>query len=90
MGMKKNIKEPSARHMTDGPYSTAPTKIQGLLDNVPKEVSGASKDAKTWCPQEITPLTNDYDKLRNKVSHMWPTDYTYIPMGLAWGRRVWL
>jgi len=75
-------------HMQDGPYTSSATKIQGLLNKVPYEVSGLTWDVNTFCPADITPLTDDFNKLRNEISWLQGTDNTYIPAGLAWGRRV--
>jgi len=63
-------------------------KIPGLPNKLMKEQSGLDWDVGAWCPAEIEPLTDDYDKLKNRVSWLSPTDSTYIPTGLIWGQRV--
>jgi hypothetical protein len=63
-------------------------KIPGLINNNPKENTGLNYDIKTWCPAEIVPLSNNYEDLRNQVNSLWPTGYTYIPLGLMWGERI--
>lgn len=75
-------------HMTDGPYTSSETRIQGLLHKIPHEVVGAPIDVESWCPRRLTPLTDDYGLLRTEISELYGTDSTYIPAGLIWGRRV--
>jgi len=75
-------------HLEDDSYSTAPTKIPGLLHILPHEVTGLSWDTESWCPDTVTPLTDDYDELFDRIGWLYGTDRTYIPMGLIWGRRV--
>jgi len=75
-------------HMQDGPYTTADTRIPALLHKVPKEVTGLDWDTESWCPRVVTPLTDDYSKLRTEIAELYGTDRTYIPMGLTWGRRI--
>lgn len=69
----------------DGSYSF---EVPGLLNKVPHEVTPLNWDISTWCPAEIRPLTDKYDELIGQVSWLWPTDNTYLPMGLMWGQRV--
>lgn len=69
----------------DGNYTN---RIPGLLNKVPKEVTGLSRDTNSYCPAEIMGLTDNYDSLRQRIQSMWTTDSTYIPIGLSWGERV--
>ena len=41
-----------------------------------------------WCGAEITPLTNNRDKILNEIDGMVAGGDTYIPAGLTWGLRV--
>ena len=75
-------------HMLDDSYVTSTTKIQGLLHDVPHEVTDFSFDEESWCPHTITPLTDDYAELDLQIGKLYGTDRTYIPMGLNWGRRI--
>ena len=75
-------------HMLDDSYVTSTTKIQGLLDKVPHEVTGYINDEVSWCPHTITPLTDDYAELDLQIGKLYGTDRTYIPIGLNWGRRI--
>ena len=75
-------------HLEDDSYNTAATRIPGLLHRWPYEVTGLSWDTESWCPDTVTPLTDDYDHLRSRVGWLYGTDRTYIPMGLSWGRRI--
>jgi len=77
-------------HMEDDSYDIAPTdkRIPGLLHKWPKEATGLDWHTESWCPDTITPLTNDYDLLNNQIDHLYGTDRTYIPIGLSWGRRI--
>lgn len=79
---------PNNMHMSEGPYTTAETRIPGLLHKRPREVTGLSNDVEAWCPRKITALTDDYDSLRIEIAELYGTDYTYIPIGLNWGRRI--
>ena len=63
-------------------------KIPGLLNTVPKEVSGLTRDHRSYCPREIQALTDDYAALKNDINGLFATDNTYIPSGLIWGQRV--
>ena len=76
------------QHMLDDSYMTSRTKIQGLLNIAPTEVTGHSVDEESWCPQTVTPLTDDYAELDNQIGSLYGTDRTYIPIGLNWGRRI--
>ncbi len=69
----------------DGSYST---KVPGLLDRIPYTVAGTVLDVYARCPDEIQPMSTDYEGLRNAVNNLFPTDTTYIPSGLIWGQRV--
>ncbi len=69
----------------DDAYSN---KIPGLLNRIPREVSGLSRDQNSNCPAEIVPLTDDYDLLKSEIRSLWTTDNTYLPTGLMWGQRV--
>lgn len=69
----------------DGSYTY---KIPGLLNIVPKEVSGLNWDQKSYCPGEIEALTDDYEAIRNNINNLFTTDNTHIPSGLIWGQRV--
>ncbi|MEX0645726.1 MAG: TadE/TadG family type IV pilus assembly protein, partial [Parvularculaceae bacterium] len=40
------------------------------------------------CPQEIMPMTNDKDAVKNAINTMTADGFTYIPSGLAWGWRA--
>ena len=40
------------------------------------------------CGQPITPLTADFDAIRNNVSSLTTTGDTYLPSGLIWGWRT--
>ena len=75
-------------HMLDDSYMTSTTKIQGLLHDVPHQVTGFSVDEESWCPHTITPLTDDYAELDLQIGKLYGTDRTYIPVGLNWGRRI--
>lgn len=75
-------------HLQDGSYNMVSEKIPGLLNKNPYEVTGLGWDLESWCPDTVTPLTDDYDLLDEQVGHLYGTDRTYIPMGLSWGRRV--
>ena len=70
---------------TDDAYSH---RVPGLLNQVPKEHTGTSRNIYTDCPAEIVPLTTEYDDLKTKINGMWTTDNTYLPSGLIWGQRV--
>lgn len=41
-----------------------------------------------WCPNEITPLTNDIDVVQSAINNMGASGNTYIPAGLMWGWRT--
>lgn len=69
----------------DGNYTT---RIPGLLNRIPKELTGLYIDVEAWCPYEIIPLTNDYNSLKNHIGELYGTNKTYLPMGLTWGQRV--
>ncbi|MDA8708845.1 VWA domain-containing protein, partial [Hellea sp.] len=75
-------------HMTDGPYTSTATRIQGVLDRQAKEETGLTYDVRAYCPRKITPLTDDYNELRDEIVRLYGTNKTYIPMGLNWGRRI--
>jgi len=63
-------------------------KIPGLLDSIPSQHTGLSRDLNGKCPKAIVALTNDYDDLKRKISSLNGVDNTYIPSGLIWGQRV--
>lgn len=63
-------------------------KISGLLNTIPKEESGLNHDVNSYCPAEITAMTDDYGDLKKEINRMWTTDNTYLPSGLIWGQRV--
>jgi Mg-chelatase subunit ChlD len=46
-------------------------KVPGIMD--------------VWCPNELTPLTNQVATVKTAISDMFPTGDTYIPAGLMWG-----
>jgi Flp pilus assembly protein TadG len=69
----------------DGDYAH---RIPGLLRINPQEVTGLSFDKFTRCPSEITPVTDDYELLKEAIDDMRTTDNTYLPTGLIWGQRV--
>ena len=69
----------------DGAYSH---KIPGLLNIDPAENTGLNRDLRSWCPAKIVPLTDDYDKVKQRLGWLWPTSHTYIPSGLIWGQRI--
>lgn len=73
-------------HMKDGGYGL--DKLPGLLNTQPKERTGLHRDIEAWCPQEITPLTDDYEQLEKDVLRIYGTDKTYLPAGLVWGMRT--
>ena len=60
----------------------------GLLNIKPREVSGLDEDLEVRCPSPITPLTDEYDKLRKGVTALEAVGGTYLPNGVNWGRRV--
>ncbi|MBI1392260.1 MAG: VWA domain-containing protein [Alphaproteobacteria bacterium] len=62
----------SVRDETDGDYDVS--QVPGLLD--------------IRCGEEILPLTDNLAAIEGKISAMSADGYTYIPAGLAWGRRV--
>jgi len=76
------------RHLTDGPYTSIDTRIQGLLMRQPYQATGLKYNVDTECPRPITVLTDEYDMLRQRVVELYGRDTTYIPLGLNWGRRV--
>lgn len=39
----------------------------------------------TWCPNAITPLSNEKDTAKAAIDAMYATGNTYIPAGLTWG-----
>ncbi len=39
----------------------------------------------TWCPNPITPLSNEKDTIKAAIDAMYATGNTYIPAGLMWG-----
>jgi len=63
-------------------------RIPGLLRINPQEVTGLNYDKFTRCPSEITPVTDDYEYLKEAIDDMRTTDNTYLPTGLIWGQRV--
>jgi len=75
-------------HLEDDTYNTTASKIPGLLHKWPHEASGRVWDIESWCPDTVTPLTDDFDKLRERVNWLYGTDRTHIPSGLIWGRRI--
>jgi len=77
-----------SRGRTDDLRDDVMSSFDGMLNIIPYEVSGESVDLKTLCPQAITPLTSDYNALRADVISMFPTDETYMPMGIMWGVRT--
>lgn len=40
------------------------------------------------CGEEILPLTNDIDQVKNKINSLSASGKTYIPAGLIWGWRL--
>ena len=76
------------RHLLDDSYNTEATRIQALHRHTPHEVLPGNWDESAWCPDTITPLTNDYNQLNLAVGGLFGTDRTYIPAGLIWGQRV--
>ncbi len=42
-------------------------------------------DQSSWCPAQITPLTNDWTALNNAIDAMQPNGNTNQTIGLAWG-----
>ena len=42
----------------------------------------------TYCPNRITELSTDEDKLKNEIDSLAPGGSTYIPTGLIWGLRT--
>ena len=75
-------------HLLDDSYNTEATRIQGLLHQTPHEVLPGNFDEAAWCPDTVTPLTNDYNQLNLAVGQLYGTDRTYIPAGLIWGQRI--
>ncbi|WP_409432067.1 pilus assembly protein TadG-related protein [Litorimonas sp. RW-G-Af-16] len=76
---------PAPDDLEDSNYSR---RIQGLLNFQPMEATGLSVNVNVDCPRPIVPLTNDYEKLKTETSKLTGTGDTFMPMGLAWGRRV--
>lgn len=52
------------------------------------KVQGFVTRSEAECASEIVELTNDRDSLITAIDALTPRDYTYIPSGLSWGRRV--
>lgn len=75
-------------HLVDDTYSTEATRIQGLLHEVPTEVTGFFTAEQSWCADTVEPLTDDYVQLRHRIGGLYGTDRTYIPAGLIWGQRL--
>jgi len=82
--------------------STEPTEFKGcvLERPIPLDVEDSSygsdrivgrqlrlNDA-CFSENEIVPLTNDADRLRDAIEGLRPVWLTYIPSGIAWGQRV--
>ena len=63
-------------------------RIPGILRINPQEVTGLNYDKFTRCPSEITPVTDDYELLKDAIDDMRTTDNTHLPTGLIWGQRV--
>ena len=62
--------------------------------NYPNNLNDANYDQKvpgllnTYCPNRITQLTDDEDKLKSEISSLNADGITYIPTGLTWGWRA--
>lgn len=69
----------------DGDFTT---RVPGLLNKIPHEVTGLNHDIEAWCPRQISPLTDNYSDLRSEIAELYGTNVTYIPIGLTWGQRV--
>jgi len=41
-----------------------------------------------WCGEELLPLTDDIDDVKNKINSLSASGNTYIPSGLLWGWRL--
>ena len=69
---------------------TYSVKIPGLLNVQPrgKHSGNPNLDKYTWCPRQITELTDKYKTIKDEINGMWTTDSTYMPAGLIWGQRV--
>ena len=76
----------SGLHLVDGSYNLE--LVPGLLNKIPHERTDHNRDIESWCPHTIRPLTDDYDALRIDIQELYPTDSTYIPIGLSWAQRV--
>lgn len=45
-------------------------------------------DGNVSCPQEIRPLTRNFDSVKSTIQGMTASGWTYMPAGLAWGWRT--
>jgi len=73
-------------HLVDGSYTLE--RVPGLLNTEPHEHTGHNIDIDTYCPRPIIPLTDNYERLEDQMVKVFPTDSTYIPLGLSWAYRV--
>ena len=67
---------------------SAINRVEGLLDIQPYEATGLSWDTNSWCPLPIRPLDDDYYEIGRHINEMYPTDVTYMPLGLLWAERL--
>jgi len=63
-------------------------KVPGLLNLIPRQVLGLSRNVDSYCPEAIVPLSTDYADLKSQINSLYGTDNTYLPSGLVWGQRV--
>ena len=67
---------------------SANNRVEGLLTKQPQEATGLPWDTDSWCPLPIRPLDDDYYEIGRHINEMYPTDVTYIPLGLVWSERL--
>ena len=63
-------------------------RVMGLLNKQPYEATGLPWDTDSFCPLPIRPLDDDYYEIGKHINEMYPTDVTYIPLGLLWAERL--